>query len=234
MKHTIYRGKTITHDEVIEAMKQFDKEGRNTFAPGHWRRYAVEHNGNLYPPKELLRLVTGLPVDGGGREVNAKFEGLGFKVPELESDSPPTVERAVEDAIETAFSLEVDLEKSLVGNLDQLEKGLKLYRADGFVGQQLVAKPAGIIDLLATDSNGDLVVIELKAGEADRQVCGQIQAYMGWVKSNLASGKKVRGVIVASEFTDKLKLAVTVVPDLALKKYQISFKFSEVSGLSKA
>jgi RecB family endonuclease NucS len=122
--------------------------------------------------------------------------------------------------------LEIDLENSLVGNLDQLEKGLKLYRDDSRTGQQFVAKGAGIIDLLANDSSGDLVVIELKAGEADKKVCGQIQAYMGWVKKNLAGQRRVRGIIVANEFTEKLALASGVVPDLALKKYTIVFKFS--------
>lgn len=127
---------------------------------------------------------------------------------------------------ETALTLEYDLENSLVGNLDQLEKGLKLYVEGSRTGQQFIAKGAGIIDLLVTDSSGDLVVIELKAGEADKKVCGQIQAYMGWVKKNLAGKRKVRGIIVANEFTEKLALASGVVPGLALKKYNIVFKFS--------
>ena len=71
------------------------------------------------------------------------------------------------------------------------------------------------------------MVVELKAGEADRQVCGQIQAYMGWVKANLAEQRKVRGIIVANDFTERLKYAVNVVPDLVLKRYQIVFKFSD-------
>jgi RecB family endonuclease NucS len=95
------------------------------------------------------------------------------------------------------------------------------------VGRQFDAKAAGRIDLLAVDSQHDLVVVELKAGDADRQVCGQIQAYMGWVKANLAGSRNVRGIIVAHEFTERAKLAATVVPSLTLKRYRVNFIFAD-------
>ena len=70
-------------------------------------------------------------------------------------DSPPesagSIDTAEEDAIETALSLEYDLENSLIANLEQLEKGLT---ENGLVGQQLDAKGAGRIDLLAVDNAG--------------------------------------------------------------------------------
>ncbi|MGA2075410.1 MAG: endonuclease NucS domain-containing protein [Terriglobia bacterium] len=229
MRQTTYRGKTITYDEAIQAMERFDKEFRSTFPQHQWVRYAIEYNGQKYPPKAILRLITGGSVPGGGKPTNSRFEDLGFKVVMLDEPPPPppSPDAPDEEAIETALSLEYDLENSLVGNLEQLESGLNLYREDGQVGQQLNAGAAGRIDILATDSNGNLVVIELKAGEADRQVCGQIQAYMGWVKANLARNRKVRGIIVANEFSERLTYAVNVVPDLVLKRYQIVFKFSD-------
>jgi Endonuclease NucS C-terminal domain len=228
MKQTTYRGKSFTYDDAVQAMARFDKEFRSAFPAAHWKRYEIEFNGQTYPPKMILRLITGLGIAGGGEPINSRFEELGFKV--STRDEPPDTDilegpdEADED--ETALTLEIDLENSLVGNLDQLEKGLKLYRDGNRTGQQFIAKGAGIIDLLANDSNGDLVIIELKAGEADKKVCGQIQAYMGWVKKNLAGQRKVRGIIVANEFTEKLALAAGVVTDLALKKYTIVFRFS--------
>jgi len=169
-----------------------------------------------------------LPIAGGGKPINSKFEELGFKVVTRDEPSDPDAPPGPddEDEDETALTLEYDLENSLVGNLDQLEKGLKLYSEGSHTGRQFIAKGAGIIDLLVTDSSGDLVVLELKAGEADKKVCGQILAYMGWVRKNLAGKRKVRGIIVANEFTEKLALASGVVPDLALKKYTIVFRFS--------
>ncbi|SRR5260370_397660 len=230
MKQTTYRGITITDEKVRAEMERFDKE-RPSFPVRRWKTYAIEFNGEKYPPKEILGRVTGLGIAGGGAPINSRFEQLGFKIVELtEPPSVPVpVDEKTEEAIETALSLEQDLERSLLDNLGRLEKGLKLYEKNGVRGQQMDAKPAGRIDILADHASGDLVVIELKAGEADRQVCGQIQAYMGWVKANLAGKRKVRGIIVANEFTDRLKLAVIVAPDLTLKKYDIVFSFSDPS-----
>lgn len=229
MKETTFRGKAITYEQVIQAMERFDHEFRATFPKRKWVTYAVEYNDQLYPPKTIIRLVTGGSVPGGGKPVNSKFEDLGFKIVPIDEPPEPPINSPDSDdeAIETALSLEYDLENSLVGNLGQLEKGLQLFQENGLVGQQVDAKAAGRIDLLAVDSSGDLVVIELKAGEADRQVAGQVQAYMGWVKENLAKQRTVRGIIVASDFTERLLYAVKVVPNLSLKRYQIVFRFSD-------
>jgi RecB family endonuclease NucS len=136
-------------------------------------------------------------------------------------------QQAVEEAIDTPLSLEADLEDARAENLEQLEKGLRLYKGNGATGRQVDVNEAGRIDILAVDVNQNLVVIELKAGDADRQVCGQFQAYMGWVKQNIAGANSVRGIIIAHDFTERTKLAAMVVPGLTLKKYQMNFVFAE-------
>jgi len=207
-------------------MDRFDKDLRASFPQKRWVTYAIKRDDKLYPPKELLRLVTGLSqVGSGGKPVNSKFEELGFQVALLDGEAVVSPTDAEGTETEIAFSLEYDLENSLVSNLEQLEKGLQLFNENGRLGQQLDTKEAGRIDLLAIDAGGNLVVIELKAEEADRQVCGQIQAYMGWVKENLAGPRKVRGIIIANDFTIRARYAAKVVPDLTLKKYQINFRF---------
>lgn len=161
----------------------------------------------------------------GGEPTNRYFRELGFTVGEADDElATPDV---IEDAIDTKLHLESDLEGFLVTDLGQLERNLKLYVRDGVRGQQLDAGVAGRIDLLAIDASDNFVVIELKAGEADRQTCGQIQAYMAWVSENLAAGMQVRGILVASGFTERLKLAVKVVPGLSLRRYSVVFRFSE-------
>jgi hypothetical protein len=229
MKKTFYRGMTVTDEDVIQAMELFDKQFRSTFPEKRWVTYAIEYNGKLYPPKQILRIATGGEVGGGGKSINSRFVELGFKIVTLDENKPLPIDAPVTEEDETALSLEYDLENSLISNLEQLEKGLKLYQADGITGQQVDAKAAGRIDLLAIDANNDLVVIELKAGEADRQVCGQILGYMGWVKENIGSERRVRGIIIASDFTEKTVYAARVVPNLSLKKYQVGFKFSDIT-----
>ncbi len=131
-------------------------------------------------------------------------------------------------ALDTTFSLERDLEKSLLSNLVQLEPNLRLYNGNGMMGQQLDTGAVGRLDLLCVDQSGDFVVIELKVGRVDDKVCGQILRYMGWVRENLAHGRKVRGIIIANDFTQSLKYAAKAMADVALKKYEVRFTFADI------
>lgn len=139
-----------------------------------------------------------------------------------------SMEDVEQENINTAASLEKDLENALVSNLEQLEPGLSLYEKNGIRGQQFDTNAVGRIDILAIDKQGNYVVIELKAGEADDKVCGQILRYMGWVKKELADGKPVRGIIIANSFSEQLKYAVSAVPNISLKLYKVHFTFSDV------
>jgi hypothetical protein len=50
---------------------------------------------------------------------------------------------------------------------------------------------------------------------------------MGWATDTLASGRQVRGILVAGGFTERCKLAAKVVPGLSLRAYSVLFRFSE-------
>ena len=220
MPITTFRGRQITHANVLDAMARYE--------PVRLKKYAIKHEGSEYSPKQILRLI--LPDIGGfpgGEPTNRVFRQLGFTIGEIDDEDAATTDDVIEEAIETKLHLESDLEGFLVADLGQLEEGLKLYSHDGISGQQFNAGVAGRIDILATDANDDLVVIELKAGDAGRETAGQIQAYMGWVGENMAAGRHVRGILVASAFTEKLKLAAKVVPGLSLRQYSVIFRFSQ-------
>lgn len=131
-----------------------------------------------------------------------------------------------------SLSIERDLEESLVQNLAMLERGMTLYRDGDITGRQLDTGVVGIIDLVAIDANGNFVVIELKAGKAADSVCGQILGYISWLKKELAGGKLVRGIIVASDFTDRLRYAVDAVGSILLVKYGVTFSFTDVTAIS--
>jgi hypothetical protein len=126
------------------------------------------------------------------------------------------------------LSLERDMERSLLQDLAQLENGLRLYNFNGRTGDQFDTGVVGRLDVLAIDGRSNLVVIELKAGRADDRVCGQILRYMGWVRTHVANGQNVRGIIVANDFTESLKFAARAMSDVALKKYRVRFEFADV------
>jgi hypothetical protein len=123
------------------------------------------------------------------------------------------------------FAFERDLRNYLAKNLSSIEAGLKLYvDEDGeFTGVEF---PVGgrFIDILALDSNGRFVVIELKVSRGYDRTMGQLLRYMGWVKRNLSPEQKVRGLIVASSITADLQLAASLVSDVDLVEYELSFK----------
>ena len=131
---------------------------------------------------------------------------------------------------EFALSIERDLEDYLESHLQMIEPGLKLYRDEVLKGRQF-GTDVSRIDLLGQDPGGNLVVIELKAGEADRTVLGQILPYMGWVRQHLAKGKAVRGVVIASDISQDLLYAMRAsdLSNLSLFRYSVQFMFKKVA-----
>jgi RecB family endonuclease NucS len=125
------------------------------------------------------------------------------------------------DAIETKFGLEKDLQKELRKRIADLEPELAI--ADGGKERSV---PSGFIDITAQDRHGSAVVIELKAGAADRDAIGQILAYMGDL---MATEKTVRGIVVAGEFTPRAIAAARAAGNIQLRQYHITFSFPSVS-----
>jgi hypothetical protein len=61
------------------------------------------------------------------------------------------------------------------------------------------------------------------------KVMGQLLYYMGWVDAHIGSGTKpCRGIIIASDIPEELKLAVSQVPRVKLKRYKMSFSIEQV------
>ena len=86
--------------------------------------------------------------------------------------------------------------------------------------------PSGRIDILAATADGTLVVIELKAGEADHYAVAQILMYMGDLHEE-ADGK-LRGILIAGDFTARAIAASKAVPNIELRRYGVTFSFQKV------
>jgi len=149
-----------------------------------------------------------------------EFEIVDPEVLELEAESN-----------DSEFAKEKDLQNFLLKHLEKIEPGLELFDDGERDGEEY---PAGRrrIDILATDREGQLVVIELKVSRGHDRTIGQILNYIGWVKENLAEpNQEVRGIIIAKEITEDLRLTC-LLPQIpvSLREYSISFSLREISS----
>ena len=131
---------------------------------------------------------------------------------QLNPDSQSLSERALEDY--------------LVQNIRDLDSSLS------FEGRQ-VRIEVGVIDILAKESKG-MVIIELKADQADENAVAQIARYLGWMVQQERHAapflqRKFRAILVASDFTQGAWCAAETIPYLTLYKFKLSkLVFSEV------
>ena len=120
------------------------------------------------------------------------------------------------------FAYERDLSAFLAKHLSIIEPGLRLYEDEGITGVEF---PVGgrFVDILGVDAQNRLVVIELKVSRGYDRVVGQLLRYVAWIKKYQAEpGQGVRGIIVAREISEDLKLACSGLSDVELFEYELS------------
>lgn len=143
----------------------------------------------------------------------------------LEAGPLPPTDDADDDGAGLQFAQETHLRDFLQKNLERLESGLRIYtNEDGFPGVEFPIRNRRI-DLLCEGKDGAFVVVELKLSRGAYSAVGQILTYMSWVRADLASGRAVRGILVAREMTDEVKAAVQESrAEIALFEYELDFK----------
>lgn len=230
-------GTTIEKGEAVEWFSKHYPKIRSTTVQMHVEGMAVNsgvrrHHANIKPGSGhdlFFKVAPGKfrlwnpktdPAPAYGNEPRKTLDQSNDKEEEIDEDS--------EDVASQTFAFERDLRNFLAKNLTVIEQGLTLFQDEEFTGVEF---PVGgrFIDILAVDRKGNFVVIELKVSRGHERTIGQLLRYLGWVQKHLASGKNVRGVIVASEITEDLKLAASRIPDVALFEYEIAFKLHAVT-----
>lgn len=144
----------------------------------------------------------------------------------LEGEDEDPKESSIEGSGE--FAYERDLRNYLAKNLNTIENGLSLYEDEGIRGIEF---PVGgrFIDILAVDSEGNLVVIELKVSRGYDRVVGQLLRYMAWIQKNLAEHEaKVRGIIVARDISEDLLLSCSLVQNVELFEYKLLLSLQRI------
>lgn len=133
-------------------------------------------------------------------------------------------ETEILETIDASISLERDLHSYFASRITEIESGLSVVD-DGIEYQT----DAGRIDILAEDASG-IVVIELKAGRAKDNALGQLLGYVGCLTTDQRfSGKSVRGILIASDFDQRVVYAAKAIPTVQLLKYRVSFALKKVN-----
>lgn len=125
------------------------------------------------------------------------------------------------EASEATFGLELDLQRALRSNIEQLEPGLQII--DDGKERRI---NAGRVDITAKDKNDTIVVIELKAGTAAPEALTQLLAYMGDISEQ--DQRPVRGLLIAGNFHPRIVFAVKAIPNVQLRQYRFRFTFDTV------
>ncbi len=142
----------------------------------------------------------------------------------LEGQGP--VPDQIDEEVDQQFAAEADLRDFLAKNPVCIEPGLRVYQSDNQSGVEF-AIDDGFIDILAIDRQQLYVVVELKLGKGRNKALGQILYYMAWVDKNLGNGP-CRGIIIAKDIPDELRLAVGRVPGISLCRYHLSVSVEPV------
>ena len=154
-------------------------------------------------------------------------------MPPRKSVPPPSRDPVDPQPAESLFALDPSqLGGVLADQPELLEDGLSVYADEtgAAVGVDF-ATDVGVIDLLATDQNGDFVIVQVVgSAKSGSDLVSQALMRIGWVVKHLGKGKRgARAILLLDAVPDELSYAVTAVADrVALKTYQIELSFYDV------
>jgi hypothetical protein len=183
---------------------------------------------------DKVQLKPGMPLDvieqkAESRELSEEMRkcgGQGFNICEVDQSDLEMVMKWSESSKERKEGIEVsregDLRTYLMQHPERIEKGLRLVTDF----QEILPEGAGIPDVVCKDENDNYVAIELKADEADYTALGQVVSYKGAIIKK--TNQKVRGIIVALGFDEKIRFGAEVTDSQGLrmaelKKYLLNF-----------
>lgn len=122
------------------------------------------------------------------------------------------------------FQYEKELKEAIRQQLALVEPGL--VEADG--GRERCVA-TGKIDITARDCDGNFVVIELKVGPCPHGALEQVLAYSSDLEDE--TGIRCRAVLVAAQFSERLRAAAKRAHDVSLVTYEVEPMQFEAASL---
>ena len=197
--------------------------------------------------EEISRIAGLYKQDGEFSEFGYRYHGLyrnaiarfsEFVADELSEDNsensdesrPPNTNESLPgmmfsqkaDFASSNFGYERDLQTVFCAQISALFPGYNI------IGREYQIRGKRIDVLLEHADNKDLLVVELKAGQADWAAFGQISMYIGMLRKQPGlSERKIEGVIIANAIDDGLLYACETSPDISVKTYRMSIELED-------
>jgi hypothetical protein len=144
----------------------------------------------------------------------------------IDSSDPEASEPEIEESVPTSgeesttFQYERELQAAVRRQISAIAPNLKIV--DGGIER---AVATGRIDVLAENSNGELVVIELKAG-----LCppGAMEQVLGYAEDlHIETNKNTHALLIAADFPERIRVAARRVESLTLMSYRLQLTFDK-------
>jgi hypothetical protein len=111
-----------------------------------------------------------------------------------------------------------------------IEPGLRVYEEDGSPVGASFPTPVGVIDLLAEDDAGGLVVAMVADGEPDKELVLELLQRIGFVRTQVAtSGQEVRGLLLVERLSDATRYTIAALGGtLSVKSWRVALTFEDL------
>ena len=153
--------------------------------------FAIHQNRLLRPTNYMMRAAIAIGIEDNALVISAKknrpkesIKAIFYSIDDVQAYE------MTENADLRLFGSERELSNELMQDLSFLEPGLEPLNQEEVLRR-------GFVDILARDSEGRLVVIELKRRQADYNAVQQLKRYMDQVKN--LKGIETRGILIAPE-----------------------------------
>ncbi len=106
-----------------------------------------------------------------------------------------------------------------------IEPGLRVYEDGGSFSTAV-----GLIDLLAQDDAGGLVVAMVAEGEPDKELVLELLQRIGFVRTQVAkSGQEVRGLLLVERLSETTRYTIAALGGtLSVKSWRVALSFEDL------
>lgn len=195
----------------IKDQSQISELARDYSQSGKFSEFGYEQHGRY---RAAIGRYSDFFVESRGEEHAIDEAPILATEPEV-SDSDPS----------TNFAYEKDLQTALCSHISELFPDFHIYGGLG-IGVEYSIGGKRIDVLLEHEQSKDLLVVELKSGEADFKVFGQISMYIGLLGRQFPE-RNINGVIVAGSIDDSLVQACEITNKVSLKTYRMSIELED-------